>query len=31
VAEGVLAPDKENLRFTKTYLFDSPSTAAAVR
>ena len=29
-AELVLVPDQENLRFTKTYLFDSPSTAAAV-
>lgn len=30
VREGVLVPDKENLRLTKTFLFDSPSTAAAV-
>jgi hypothetical protein len=30
VAEGVLTPAQEGLRFTKTYLFDSPSTAAAV-
>jgi hypothetical protein len=29
-AEGVLAPDGSHLRFTRTQLFDSPSTAAGV-
>lgn len=30
IAGGVLVPDNDALRFTKPYLFDSPSTAAAV-
>lgn len=30
VAEGVLVPEGESLRFTKPHLFDAPSTAAAV-
>jgi len=30
VDEGVLVPDSTGMRFTKSYVFDSPSTAAGV-